>query len=341
MSEDRYHRQQIFIGKEGQKKLTEASVLLIGAGGVGSPLALYLAAAGIGHLGIVDDDLVDLSNLHRQILFNMDDIGLPKAQQASDKLKLLNNDITLSTYQQRFDAEAAHQLIPQYDLIIDGSDNFPTRYCVNDFCALYQRPLVSASVHQRQGQVIFFNGQQGCYRCLFPLPPLISLNCATAGVMGLTVGMTATIAGTVAMNYFLSPENVPVQKLLLIDSQPVSMKTFSFKPSNHCQVCGHQQSLAEQLTQRYRPIAVSPNDIELQSYQCIDVREINEDRSKRLSINDVHLPLSTLAENLDKFSNKPLLFYCAKGIRSHQTAFIMRDKGYDAYFYHGQLKSLD
>lgn len=340
MSDNRYHRQQILIGQHGQKRLEGASVLLIGAGGIGSPLALYLAAAGIGHLGIIDDDVVDLSNLHRQILFDMEDIGQPKAKQALQKLQRLNNDIDISPYQQRFNASTAHQLIPKYDLIIDGSDNFPTRYCVNDFCALYQKPLVSASVHQRQGQVVFFNGQQGCYRCLFPLPPLISLSCATAGVLGMNVGMTATTAGIIAINYFLSPENVPIHQLLLIDSQPLAIKTFTFEPNNNCQVCAERKHLKEMLNQRYRPIAIAPDDKELNDYQCIDIREGHEDRTKAITPNDIHLPLSTLAENLDKLGDRPLLFYCAKGTRSHQTAFIMRDKGYDAYFYQGSLKVL-
>ncbi|WP_367606865.1 ThiF family adenylyltransferase [Legionella sp. W05-934-2] len=338
MSDNRYHRQQVLIGQQGQKRLNDASVLLIGAGGIGSPLALYLAAAGIGKLGIIDDDVVDLSNLQRQILFDMDDIGQSKAIRAQQKLQRLNNEIVIETFPQRFDVNSAHQLIPGYDLMIDGSDNFPTRYCVNDFCALYQKPLISASVHQRQGQVMFYNGQQGCYRCLFPLPPLISFNCATAGVMGLTVGMTAMTAGTMAINYFLTPDSAPMHQLLLIETQPIAIKTFSFEPNSQCQVCAQLNPLKEALNHRYRPIGIAPEEKALKNYQCIDVRESHEDRKKTLSPDDIHLPLTTLAQNLDKLGDKPLLFYCAKGIRSHQTAFIMRDKGYDAYYYCGELR---
>lgn len=341
MTTSRYQRQETLIGQQGQSRLQNASVLLIGAGGIGSPLALYLTAAGIGRLGIVDHDVVDLSNLHRQILFDMDDIGQPKTQQARKKLHSLNNEVVIETYQTRLDADSAHQLLPQYDLIIDGSDNFPTRYCVNDFCVLYQKPLISASVHQRQGQVVFFNGKQGCYRCLFPLPPLISLNCSTAGVLGMTVGMIATTAGMVAINYFLSPEKAPIHQLLLVDSQPIVLKTYDFEPNKDCTICANQNDIAAILKQRYRPIAIAPSHDELSKYQCIDIREIDEDRSMILSPQDTHLPLSSLAQNLDKLSDKPLLFYCARGNRSQQTAFIMRDKGYDAYFYCGALKKQD
>ncbi|MGY8804604.1 MAG: HesA/MoeB/ThiF family protein, partial [bacterium] len=201
---DRYRRHLTLpeMGYEGQQKLLDSSVLLIGAGGLGCPLALYLAAAGVGQLGLVDDDVVDASNLQRQVLYQTRDIGKLKVEVAKERIQALNPDVDVVTYPLRLTSENALEIFADYDVIVDGTDNFPTRYLSNDACVILGKPNVYGSIFRFEGQASVFDASQGpCYRCLFPEPPPPGSvpSCAEGGVLGVLPGIIATIQGTEAI----------------------------------------------------------------------------------------------------------------------------------------------
>jgi len=245
------------IGVAGQKKIKNSSVLLIGAGGIGSPAAFYLTAAGIGHLGILDDDRVDLSNLQRQILYSTADLGCLKSEQAAKKLLTQNPHIKITSYPIRLNASNALSIFKSFDLVIDGSDNYPTRYLVNDACVTLKIPLISASIFQFSGQIGVFNLnlnnsnhanpiQTACYRCLYPTPPPTELipNCAMAGVLGVVPGILATMAVSEALKIILNfPESKP--QLIIYDTLGPSLKTYALEKNPHCEICAQNKKFLE------------------------------------------------------------------------------------------------
>jgi adenylyltransferase/sulfurtransferase len=247
----RYARHIILpqIGGEGQRRLLEASVLCIGAGGLGSPIAMYLAAAGVGKLGVVDFDTVDLTNLQRQILHGTSDVGRPKVASAADTLGELNPGIEVVPHDTVLTSENAFEILGQYDLVIDGSDNFPVRYLVNDATQLLGKPLVYGSIYQFEGQVtVFLPGDAGpCYRCLFPQPPPPGSvpNCAEAGVFGVLPGIVGSIQATEAIKMITGVGDPLVGRLLIFDALEMDFTTVKIKRDPSCPVCGDSPTVTE------------------------------------------------------------------------------------------------
>jgi len=240
---NRYQRHLLMpdVGEKGQQKLLDSRVLLLGAGGLGSPAALYLAAAGVGTLGIVDMDVVDASNLQRQILHNMDRVGERKVDSAKKTLTLLNPDVDVATYDVRLGADNVLDVIDGYDLIVDGTDNFPTRYLVNDASLVKRIPVVHGSIFQFEGQVTVFDPYNGpCYRCLIPVPPPADQapSCAEAGVLGVLPGIVGSIQAVEAIKMLLGIGNPLVGRLLAYDALDESFRTFKVRRDPACPACG-------------------------------------------------------------------------------------------------------
>jgi molybdopterin/thiamine biosynthesis adenylyltransferase len=252
---NRYARHLLLpeVGEAGQQKLLESKVLLLGAGGLGSPAALYLAAAGVGTLGMVDMDVVDASNLQRQILHNMDRIGERKVDSAKKTLTQLNPDVDVVTYDVRFGAENVLDIIDGYDVIVDGTDNFPTRYLLNDASLLKRIPVVHGSIFRFEGQVTVFAPYEGpCYRCLLPEPPPAELapSCAEAGVLGVLPGIIGSIQALEAIKVLLDLGDPLVGRLLAYDALETSFRTFKVRRDPACPACGENAA----------PIAIAEYD---------------------------------------------------------------------------------
>jgi molybdopterin/thiamine biosynthesis adenylyltransferase len=245
----RYSRHIIMgdVGSKGQRALMGAKALIIGAGGLGSPSAIYLSLAGVGTVGIVDFDVVELSNLQRQVLHHTADIGRPKVQSAVDNIKAYNPDVNVVVHETRLEADNAMEIISQYDLVINGADNFATRYLVNDACYLLNKPLVDGSILIFDGQATVFLPGEGCYRCLFPSPPPPGMvpNCAEAGVLGALTGLVGSIQATEALKYFLGIGESLSSRLLLIDALSMTFREVRLKRNPDCPLCGDNPTVTE------------------------------------------------------------------------------------------------
>ncbi len=245
----RYSRHIIMsdVGSQGQRKLLQSKALIVGAGGLGSPSAVYLALAGVGTIGIVDFDVVDLSNLQRQILHHTADVGRPKLQSALDNLKAYNPHTNVVLHEARLESDNAMDIIGQYDLVVNGADNFATRYLVNDACYLMGKPLVDGSILIFDGQTTVFIPGEGCYRCLFPAPPPPGMvpNCAEAGVLGALTGLVGSIQATEALKYFLGIGDSLSSRLLLIDALSMSFREVKLKRNLNCPLCGDNPTVTE------------------------------------------------------------------------------------------------
>ena len=245
----RYSRHIIMgdVGSKGQRALMGAKALIIGAGGLGSPSAIYLSLAGVGTVGIVDFDVVELSNLQRQVLHHTADVGRPKVQSAVDNIKAYNPDVNVVVHETRLESDNAIEIISQYDLVINGADNFATRYLVNDACYLLNKPLVDGSILIFDGQATVFLPGQGCYRCLFPSPPPPGMvpNCAEAGVLGALTGLVGSIQATEALKYFLGIGESLSSRLLLIDALSMSFREVRLKRNPNCPLCGDNPAVTE------------------------------------------------------------------------------------------------
>jgi adenylyltransferase/sulfurtransferase len=245
----RYSRHIIMgdVGSKGQRALMGARALIIGAGGLGSPSAIYLSLAGVGTVGIVDFDVVELSNLQRQVLHHTADVGRPKVQSAVDNIKAYNPDVNVVVHETRLEADNAMEIISQYDLVINGADNFATRYLVNDACYLLNKPLVDGSILIFDGQATVFLPGEGCYRCLFPSPPPPGMvpNCAEAGVLGALTGLVGSIQATEALKYFLGIGESLSSRLLLIDALSMTFREVRLKRNPDCPLCGDNPTVTE------------------------------------------------------------------------------------------------
>ena len=243
----RYSRHIIMgqVGSLGQRKLMNAKVLIIGAGGLGSPSAVYLALAGVGTIGIVDFDIVEVSNLQRQILHHNDDVGRPKVVSAQDSLHAYNPDVNVVLHETRISSENAMEIIEQYDIVINGADNFPSRYLVNDACYLLEKPLVDGSILIFDGQATVFMPGSGCYRCLFPTPPPPGMvpNCAEAGVLGALTGLVGSIQATEALKLILGIGESLQSRLLLIDALSMDFREVRMKRNPACPLCGENPTV--------------------------------------------------------------------------------------------------
>ncbi len=234
------------VGEDGQAKLLQAKVLMIGAGGLGSPSAYYLAAAGVGTIGIIDNDVVDISNLQRQILHANDRVGMPKVESAKKTLEALNPDVKVVPYQAKLTSENALDIIKDYDLVVDGCDNFPTRYLVNDACVLTGKPNVHGSIFQFEGQAtVFYPGKGPCYRCLYPEPPPAEMapSCAEAGVLGVLPGLIGVIEALEATKIILGKGETLVGRLLHFNTLTMEINTLKLRRDPNCPMCGDHPTI--------------------------------------------------------------------------------------------------
>jgi adenylyltransferase/sulfurtransferase len=327
----RYHRHILLpeIGIKGQKKLKNAKVLVIGCGGLGCPVLQYLSAAGIGNLDIVDFDVVEESNLQRQVLFSTEDIGKPKAISAQAKLSKYNPLISINVFMQRLDVSNALELIKHYQLIVDCSDNFKTRYLINDACVILGKPLVSGSIYKFEGQVTVFNYKNGpTYRCLYPEPPeekFVS-NCAETGVIGTLTGLTGTLMANEVIKIITGIGSVLSGKLLTFDILTTRFQTFSYNlnPKNkEIRVLASDYNdscsdIVRDITAKELRQKLSKNE----PLQIIDVREPVEFQER--NIGGILIPLRTLEKNLDKIPKDiPSVVVCRSGVRSLLAAQIL------------------
>ncbi|TAJ88783.1 molybdopterin-synthase adenylyltransferase MoeB [bacterium] len=236
------------VGEEGQAKLLNAKVLMVGAGGLGSPSAYYLAAAGVGTLGIIDNDVVDLSNLQRQILHTNDRIGMAKTESAKLTIQALNPDVRVIPYQQKLTSQNIMEVIKDYDIVVDGCDNFPTRYLVNDACVLAKKPNVHGSIFQFEGQAsVFYPGKGPCYRCLYPEPPPPDMapSCQEAGVLGVLPGLIGVIQALETIKLILGKGETLVGKLLCFNTLTMEITTLNLKADPACPMCGEKPTIRE------------------------------------------------------------------------------------------------
>ena len=340
----RYSRHLLLaeIGVAGQEKLKAARVLVVGAGGLGAPASLYLAAAGVGTLGIVDHDLIELSNLQRQVLFDTADIGSGKAATARARLSALNPTIKVVAHATRLSADNAAELIQGYDLVVDGSDRLSTRYLVNDSCVLLQRPLVSAAVHRFEAQAMtYVPGAGPCYRCLFPqASEQLAPNCAEAGVLGVLPGVLGSLQALEAIKLIVGIGSPLVGRLLTFDALGMNWQEFRFERRSDCAVCGAQPTIrspqdsarasldnsssALRTLQRLEPsqlreLLQRTNSGET-APKLIDVREMREFSAGHLP-GAVNIPLADLPRRLAELPLQfPLVFICRSGGRSLNAA---------------------
>ena len=234
------------VGEEGQAKLLQAKVLMVGAGGLGSPSAYYLAAAGVGTMGIIDNDVVDLSNLQRQILHTNDRIGMPKTESAKLTIQALNPDVRVIPYQQKLTSQNIMEIIKDYDIIVDGCDNFPTRYLVNDACVLTKKPNVHGSIFQFEGQAsVFYPGKGPCYRCLYPEPPPADMapSCQEAGVLGVLPGLIGVIQALETIKLILGKGDTLVGRLLCFNTLTMEINTLKLMADPACPMCGEKPTI--------------------------------------------------------------------------------------------------
>jgi len=347
---ERYSRQMILeeLGVEGQARLLRSKVLIIGAGGLGSPVALYLAAAGVGTLGIVDGDRVDLTNLHRQILHPTPALGQPKTESARRTLTDLNPDTTVVPYQTVLTSANALEIIEPYDVVVNGSDNFPTRYLVNDACVLLGKPLVDASILKWEGQATTFLPGQGCYRCLFPTPPPPGAvpSCAEGGILGALCGFFGARQAMEVLKILLGVGETLANKLLIFDALEGETRTVHWSRNPQCPVCGDHPTIHALIDYEQfcgmpahdRAAAVPIPEVEPVrakalldggGVQLIDVREPWE-------FEEAHIPgcrLLPVGEvparmgEIDK--GTPAIIYCRSGGRSGKIVTLLREAGYE------------
>ncbi|MCH2204883.1 MAG: molybdopterin-synthase adenylyltransferase MoeB [Lentisphaerales bacterium] len=331
------------VGKSGQEKLKSSSVLIIGGGGLGCPAALYLAAAGVGKLGIIDFDTVDVSNLQRQIAFSYDDVGKPKAEQLKARLQGINPHIQIVTYQDRFGIDNAEMLFNEYDVVVDGCDNFGTRYLSNDTSFFTKTPLIFGAIHRFQGQMSVFNQTQEspCYRCLFPEPPDAGSipNCAEAGVIGVLPGVVGSIQATEAIKVLLGLGESLSGRFMTYDAMTMRFSEFKLGKNPGCPLCGEKTTIKELketellcASQQIQNDDVAPADlaVEMQSSDkiyLIDVREEFEwDICKLQDSNQIPLRMiEDVASVLPK--DKDIVIYCHHGIRSRQAIEMLKKHG--------------
>lgn len=335
------------IGKTGQQQLKAARVLIVGAGGLGSPLCLYLAAAGVGTLGIVDHDRVDESNLQRQVLFGTSDIGKSKAVQAASRIADLNPYTQVQVHDTILSADNAMEIIRDYDLVIDGTDNFPTRYLVNDACVFLDKPNVYGSIFRFDGQASVFHYQGGpCYRCLFPEPPPAGMvpSCAEGGVLGILPALIASIQATEAIKIITGLGDSLSGRLLLYDALGMIFHPVQIKRNPNCVVCGDHPSITELID--YQEFCGVPSEAPPSSFEDITVQTLKDriDRGDAPPILDVrepyerdicrfddalHIPMKQVAERIGELDPaQEIVVHCKSGGRSAKVCELLLEKGF-------------
>jgi molybdopterin/thiamine biosynthesis adenylyltransferase/rhodanese-related sulfurtransferase len=351
----RYSRHLIMpeVALDGQKKLKQARVLTIGAGGLGAPLAMYLAAAGVGTLGIVDFDVVDESNLQRQIIHGTSDIGRPKMESARDRINDINPNVHVEAYEEALSSENALEIFKDFDVIVDGTDNFPTRYLVNDACVLTGKPNVYGSIFRFEGQASVFWAKEGpCYRCLYPEPPPPGLvpSCAEGGVLGILPGAIGTIQATETVKLILGIGEPLIGRLLLYDALGMSFREMKLRKDPNCPVCGENPSVTELIDyQEFCGIPQANAQATADEVPEITVQELKKrlDNGENLSVLDVRepheyevanigarlIPLNELPERLAELDRDvPLAVHCKTGGRSARAVKLLQETGFQNAF---------
>src|SRR5271168_5195446 len=347
----RYSRHLIMpeVGMEGQQKLKAARVLCIGTGGLGSPLALYLAAAGVGTLGIVDFDVVDYTNLQRQIIHSTADVGRKKLDSAADKLKAINPFINLRTFDTKLTSANALDLFRDFDIVADGTDNFPTRYLVNDACVLTGKPNVYASIFRFEGQATVFATENGpCYRCLYPEPPPPGLvpSCAEGGVLGILPGIIGLVQATEAVKLILGAGEPLIGRLMLYDALAMRFRELKLRRNPECPACGdhptitklidyqefcgipHQEPTPVSTTGEIDPVEVKAKLDRGEKFQFIDVREPHEYQIAKIPGTKL-IPLGDLPKRVNELdSSIELIAHCKSGVRSGKAIDFLRQSGF-------------
>ena len=355
----RYSRHLILpeVGVVGQEKLREAKVLCIGSGGLGSPIILYLAAAGVGKLGIVDFDNVELSNLQRQIIHGEDWVGKSKNESAKSSVKALNSDIKITTYNERLTSQNAMEIIKDYDIVVDGTDNFSTRYLVNDATVLLKKPNVYGSIFRFEGQASVFFAEKGpCYRCLYPAPPPPGMvpSCAEGGVLGILPGIIGLIQSTEIIKLILNKGDSLIGRLLLFQAMPMKFRELRLKKDPDCPVCSKNATIKELIDYdefcsvgrgeenvKETDISIEITTHELKklideklSFTLIDVREPHEYQICRIE-GATLMPLATIANQMSGLDQTgEIITYCHAGMRSYKAAEFLKSMGF------GKVRSL-
>jgi len=346
----RYSRHLIMpeVGMEGQQKLKAARVLCIGAGGLGSPLAIYLAAAGVGTLGIVDFDVVDYTNLQRQIIHSTSDVGRPKLESAAEKLKAINPFLNLKTFNTRLSSENALELFREFDIVADGTDNFPTRYLVNDACVLTGKPNVYGSIFRFEGQASVFATEEGpCYRCLYPEPPPPGLvpSCAEGGVLGILPGLVGVMQATETIKLILGAGDPLIGRLLLIDALGMKFRELKLRKNPDCPACGTHPTITKLIDYNEfcgirgeeKAVDTAVPQIQVEELKrrldagddlfVLDVREPHE--YQICNIGGYLIPLGDLPKRVHELdSSKEIVAHCRSGVRSGKAADFLRQAGF-------------
>lgn len=319
------------IGLEGQLKLKRAKVLVIGAGGLGCPILQYLSAAGVGSIGIIDNDVVEQSNLQRQILYTHQDIGKNKAESAFKRLQLLNPYIEFDVYKTRLTKDNALDLFEKYDIVIDGTDNFPTKYLINDAAVLVKKPVVFGSIYKFEGQVSVFNYKNGpTYRCLYPTPskPSDVPNCSDIGVLGVLPGIIGALQANEVLKIICQIGDVLSEKLLTYNLLTMQQTLFNFKKNDALQIkaLANDYEFACGLSKDNLVITLSALENQVGKYNLLDVREDSE--RKLYNIGGQHIPLGELANRVHEINkDKDIVVYCKSGVRSKRAIEILKEKG--------------
>jgi adenylyltransferase/sulfurtransferase len=336
------------VGMEGQQKLKAARVLCVGAGGLGSPLALYLAAAGVGTLGLVDFDVVDLTNLQRQIIHTTNDVGRPKLDSAAEKLVAINPFIQVRKFETKLTSANALDIIRQFDIVADGTDNFPTRYLVNDACVLTGKPNVYASIFRFEGQASVFAAERGpCYRCLYPEPPPPGLvpSCAEGGVLGILPGLLGVIQATEVIKLILGSGEPLIGRLLLVDALAMRFRELRLRKNPECPVCGANPTIHELIDyQEFCGIRgeetpassdvpeICPEELKAKldagdDVFLLDVREPHEYQICNLGGHVI--PPGELPARLNELDpSREIVAYCRSGARSARAVALLRQAGF-------------
>jgi molybdopterin/thiamine biosynthesis adenylyltransferase/rhodanese-related sulfurtransferase len=347
----RYSRHLIMpeVGMDGQLKLKRARVLMIGAGGLGAPLGLYLAAAGVGHIGIVDFDVVDFTNLQRQVTFSTSDVGRTKLAATKDRLTAMNPTIDIATYETRLTSENALELFRGYDLVVDGTDNFPTRYLVNDACVLTGKRNVYGSIFRFEGQVSIFGAPDGpCYRCLYPEPPPPGLvpSCAEGGVLGVLPGIVGALQAVETIKLILGAGEPLIGRLLLFDTLAMKFRELKLKKNPDCPVCGTHPTITKLIDYEEfcgirgeeAPVAttqmpeITPRELKQRLDRgddlfVLDVREPHE--YQICNLNGYLLPLGDLPKRVNELdSSREIVAHCRSGKRSGDAVEFLRKAGF-------------
>src|SRR5579862_3112419 len=348
----RYSRHLIMpeVGMEGQLKLKKAKVLCIGTGGLGAPLGLYLAAAGVGRIGLVDFDTVDLTNLQRQVLFGTSDVGRPKIAAAADHLRNLNPEIQIDSYETRLTSENALDLFKDYDIIVDGTDNFPTRYLVNDACVILGKPNVYGSIFRFEGQITIFGAPGGpCYRCLYPEPPPPGLvqSCAEGGVLGVLPGIVGAIQAAETLKLIIGKGEPLIGRLLLFDALAMRFRELKLRKNAECPACGGHPTITKLIdyaefcgvrgeeavsTAQTTVPEIAPRELKSRLDRgddlfILDVREPHEYQICNLG---GHLiPLGELSRRVSELdSSREIVAHCRSGKRSAEAVEFLRSAGF-------------